>query len=41
MWDYIIFGQLPYVLIAIGIVGTIYRYAANRFLLVESVVGVS
>ncbi|MCK5308792.1 MAG: respiratory nitrate reductase subunit gamma, partial [Zetaproteobacteria bacterium] len=31
MWDNIIFGQLPYVLIAIGIVGTIYRYAANRF----------
>jgi len=31
MWDYIFFGQLPYVLIAIGIVGTIYRYASNRF----------
>ncbi len=31
MWDKILFGQLPYVFIAIGIVGTIYRYMTNRF----------
>jgi nitrate reductase gamma subunit len=31
MWDKILFGQLPYVFIAIGIVGSIYRYYTNRF----------
>ncbi len=31
MWDKILFGQLPYVFIAVGIVGTIYRYMSNRF----------
>ena len=31
MWDNILFGQLPYVLITIGIVGTLWRYSSNRF----------
>lgn len=31
MWDNILFGQLPYVLITIGIVGTLWRYTSNRF----------
>ena len=30
-WDNVLFGQLPYVLITIGIFGTIYRYMSNRF----------
>ncbi len=30
-WDNILFGQLPYVLITIGIFGTIYRFVSNRF----------
>jgi nitrate reductase gamma subunit len=30
-WDNVLFGQLPYVLITIGIVGTIYRFMSNRF----------
>lgn len=31
MWDNIIYGQLPYLLITISIVGTIYRYQTQRF----------
>ncbi|MBI5599558.1 MAG: respiratory nitrate reductase subunit gamma [Deltaproteobacteria bacterium] len=31
MWDSILFGFLPYVLLTVGIVGTIYRYMNNRF----------
>ena len=30
-WDNVLFGQLPYVLITIGIFGTIYRFVSNRF----------
>lgn len=31
MWDNIIYGQLPYLLITIAVVGTIYRYQVQRF----------
>jgi nitrate reductase gamma subunit len=30
-WNNVLFGQLPYVLITIGILGTIYRFTSNRF----------
>ena len=30
-WDNILFGQLPYLVITIAIVGTIYRYQMNRY----------
>ena len=29
--DKLLFGALPYVLLAVGIVGAIYRYNSNRF----------
>src|SRR3990172_12358268 len=31
MWDNILFGQLPYVLIITAIVGTIYRFTNNQY----------
>lgn len=31
MWDNILYGQLPYLLITIAVVGTIYRYQTQRF----------
>lgn len=31
MWDNILYGQLPYLLITIAVVGTIYRYQVQRF----------
>lgn len=30
-WDNLLFGQMPYLFLTIAIVGTIYRYMANRF----------
>ena len=30
-WDNLLFGQLPYVIITIAIVGTIYRYTTNTY----------
>jgi nitrate reductase gamma subunit len=30
-WDNLFFGQMPYLFLTIAIVGTIYRYMANRF----------
>ncbi len=31
MWDNLFFGQLPYILITIGIVGTFWRFTTNKF----------
>ena len=30
-WNSLLFGQVPYLFVTIAIVGTIYRYMANRF----------
>ncbi|VAV82224.1 hypothetical protein MNBD_DELTA01-1778, partial [hydrothermal vent metagenome] len=30
-WDYMLFGIVPYIFVAIAVVGTIWRYTTNRY----------